>query len=339
MKIYIYIFLLFILCLMILILLYIYDRIFYPEDVPDVDFPFINLKDENDKNLNILCIKAHLTENEKIQFLKYIKKGIKFIGCSSYLSFPRKCDNTYGYCHEDIKIEGKYIEEYVLGWCHCFREPDKYIKYNIPRILISESDFNTERLMPDNNIKIKYDYILVQPKDEDCKMEWHGHNKNWQLAEKAVKILSDDLNMKGLIVGRDDCSVNIKNKNNIETTGFLSYYDFIDKIRMSKFMLLPNLEDASPRVLTETLCLNKPILVNENILGGWKYVNYKTGEFFNQHNIKEQAIKLLNNYHNYTPREYFVNNYGTVNTGKRLKEFLQQIYPNLNKCKYVKFPI
>ena len=40
--------------------------------------------------------------------------------------------------------------------------------------------------MPDNNIKIKYDYILVQPKDADCKMEWHRHNKNWQLAEKAV---------------------------------------------------------------------------------------------------------------------------------------------------------
>ena len=108
---------------------------------------------------------------------------------------------------------------------------------------------------------------------------------------------------------------------------------------MSKFMLLPNLEDASPRIITESLCLNKPIFVNENILGGWKYVNDKTGEFFNERNIKEQAEKLLKNYDNYTPRKYYENNYGTINSGKRLKEFIQSIYPELSPCEYVKFKI
>ena len=88
-------------------------------------------------------------------------------------------------------------------------------------------------------------------------------------------------------------------------------------------------------------CLNKPIFVNENILGGWKYVNDKTGEFFNENNIKQQAEKILKNINNkqYTPRKYYENNYGTINSGKRLKEFIQSIYPELSPCEYVKFSI
>ena len=128
-----------------------------PKDIPDVKWPFINLQDENGKNINILGVCAHLDDNNKKDFLKYIDNGIQFIGITSYLSFPKKCDNTHGSCHLDknIKINNKYIEYYVLGWCHCFREPDKYIKGNKPKILLSESDFNAERLKPDN-IQIKY---------------------------------------------------------------------------------------------------------------------------------------------------------------------------------------
>ena len=37
------------------------------------------------------------------QFLKYIKQGIKFIGCSSHQSFPRICNNPYGECHKAEK--------------------------------------------------------------------------------------------------------------------------------------------------------------------------------------------------------------------------------------------
>ena len=48
---------------------------------------------------------AHIDNNKK-DFLEYINKGIKFIGCSSYLSFPRICDNNKGSCHleKNIKI-------------------------------------------------------------------------------------------------------------------------------------------------------------------------------------------------------------------------------------------
>lgn len=340
-KYYIYLFILYIL---IIVIFFIINKLFHkrikPDDIPDVEWPFINLKDENGKNINMLCIRAYLDDDEKKnEFLKYINKGIKFIGCSSNQSFPRYCDNPYGPCDnkENIKIFGKDIEEYVLGWCHCFREPGKYIKHNIPRILISESDFNSERLEV-KTVEKKYDYICVQPKDNDeCTIGWTGYYKNWPLAEKCIKILSDDLNLKGLVVGRDDCPVNIKKKDNVDTTGFLNHDKFIDKIRESKFILLPNLEEASPRILTESLCVNTPIFVYENILGGWKYVNDKTGVFFNENNIKTQAEKILKNINEnkYTPREYYMNNHGLKNSGKQLRDFLKKIYPDLSPCKYV----
>ena len=336
---------LFILLIGIIIVFFIINKLLRkkikPEDIPDVNYPFFNLKDENDKNINMLCVGGYLDNDEKKnEFLKYINKGIKFIGCSSNLSFPRECDNKHGTCDKkkNIKIFGKDIEKYVLGWCHCFKEPDKYIKHNIPRILISESDFNQEYIKP-KKLNIEYDYISVQPKDNDkCEIKFNGHNKNWKLAEKSIKVLSDDLNLKGLIIGRGECHININNKQNVETTDILKHDEWINKLNKSRFILLPNLEDASPRVLTEALCLNKPIFVYENILGGWKYVNDKTGIFFNENNIKEQVEKLLKNINEnkYSPREYYMNNHGLKNSGKKLRDFLKKIYPDLSPCNYVK---
>lgn len=343
MNIYISIFILFIMMLVIIYSLYLSMRIIIkPEEIPDVKWPFINLKDEKGRNVNMLCIRGHMKAHEKEQFLEYYNKGIKFLGCSSYMSYPRVIDNQHGFSHQDeyIKINGKYIESYVLGWCHCFKEPNKYIRRGIPKVLISESDFNNERLEV-KDLGIKYDYIMYQPKDSDkCEINgWHSHNKNWSLAEKAIKVLSDDMNLKGIITGRGGCPVNIKNKDNIEVSDFIKFHGFMDKIRQSRFVVIPNLEDASPRLLTEALCLEKPIFVNEDILGGWKYVNDKTGTFFNENNIQEKATWLMNNYGNFTPRKFYMDNYGDVNSGKRLKAFLKKIYPDLSPCEYVKFPV
>lgn len=340
--------------LAVLVLLYLYfkktdyDDNYYLRTgkVPDVKWPFLNLKDEKGENINMLVIRGYLEydgENTK-QFMKYLNQGIKFIGCSSHLSFPRKCTNIHGGCHKEknIKVFGKDIEDYVLGWCHCFREPDKYIKQGIPKILISESDFNLEQINYEPNLPKIYDYISIQPKDNDqCSIKWNGEIKNWSLTEKCIKILSDDFGLKGIIIGRGNCPINIKNKHLIETTEFIPYNVCIKYINQSRFMLLSNIEDASPRVLTESLSMNTPVLVNRDILGGWKYINEKTGLFFTENTIKESAIRLLNNIkmNQYSPREYYLNNYGMKNSGKKLRDFLKYINPELSECEYVRFEI
>ena len=105
----------------------------------------------------------------------------------------------------------------------------------------------------------------------------------------------------------------------------LKYGELQKMYSKCKFIFVPNEKDASPRVLTEALASNIACLVNRNILGGWKYVNDKTGEFFtDEKDISPALDKLLYGLSNakYEPRKYFVNNYSVENSGKRLKEFL-----------------
>ena len=76
----------------------------------------------------MLCIRGPFNSDEhekkyKIVLKKYLDSGIKFIGCSSYLSFPSKCTNEHGPYKDNNKLDKLNIEDYVLGWCHCFRDP------------------------------------------------------------------------------------------------------------------------------------------------------------------------------------------------------------------------
>lgn len=47
------------------------------------------------------------------------------------------------------------------------------------------------------------------------------------------------------------------------------------------------------RVIVEALCLNIPVVVNKHILGGWKYVNQYTGEFFSDSSDVVDAFARL----------------------------------------------
>lgn len=315
------------------------------QETESVKWPFINLLDNNNKNLPIIGIMAYIsTDDYRNRFEKLLlNKNIKFIGLSANNSHPRICDNPHGNCHkiENIKYNGKYIEDYVDGWSHCFKHPEKYIKNNLPMAQISESDFTDYKSIAPKDTKKKYDFIAVQNKDNnECKDGWRSYYKNWQLCKKVIRVLVDELDLTGIIIGRKGCEkdINIKNKDNLILTDDINHDTLIQYMNESKFTLLPNLEEASPRVLTESLCLNVPVLVYENILGGWKYINDETGQFFNENNLTEKVKLILKN--KYEPRKYFIENYGIINSGYRLKDFIKSIYPNLdeiNNCEYIHF--
>ena len=113
---------------------------------------------------------------------------------------------------------------------------------------------------------------------------------------------------------------------------FQPYHIFHECINKCKFLFLPNIMDASPRILAQALCLNKPALVNKNIVGGWKYINKNTGEFFNdEHDIDEVLKQFLENYKNYTPRDYFKTNYGPQICGRILAAFIKGFRPEFTE--------
>ena len=163
------------------------------QEIESVKWPFINLLDHNNKNLSVIGIMGYIdNDNYRKEFEKLLlNQNIKFIGLCANNSHPRICDNPYGNCHkiENIKYKDKYIEDYVDGWCHCLKHPEKYIRNNLPLALISESDFTDYKSIIPKDLKKKYDFIAVQNKDNnECIDGWRSYYKNWKLCKKVIQV-------------------------------------------------------------------------------------------------------------------------------------------------------
>ena len=78
------------------------------------------------------------------------------------------------------------------------------------------------------------------------------------------------------------------------------------------------------------MSMNVPLLMNRNIMGGWKYMREgETGEYFHDmSDFKQRLRKILDNTRGksspYKPLEFIEKNYGSTNSGEKLLEFIQQ---------------
>jgi hypothetical protein len=298
--------------------------------IPKVEFPFKNLFDDKGKELNIILIAAPFREKKHEEiYKKYKDAGYYFCGISSYLNFPNTIDNPYEDTYH-IKNNHDYFLM-VTAWLHCFREP---LKTNLPTLLLTEADLkNTSQYKPDPSINKEYDFLYCCLKDNDkCEPGWQSYNRNWELGKKCLNVMCSKFNMKGILVGRENCEYTDKCNGLIKVTGQLPFNEFQKELQKSKILFVPNITDASPRVITEALCYNIPVLVNRNILGGWhNVIPGVTGEFFtNEIDIIIALEKLTKNYKLYKPREWFITNRGKEKSGAILAQFLISNYPNIN---------
>ena len=153
----------------------------------------------------------------------------------------------------------------------------------------------------------------------------------WSTVKKLLDIMCKQYKLKGLLIGRVGCEIPPQCHQLMELTDFMEYHTFIKQFNRCKFILTASYADASPRTATEAICFNLPVLMNKNILGGWQYMNEKTGSFYDPNNIEsfeaslQKFLKKLDN-NEYTPRDWFIENYGKYNTGKRLLKFVQEVF-------------
>ncbi len=317
--------------------------------IPTVEFPFKNLFDQNGKKLNIILLAAPFREPKHEELFNEYKNQtpkLEFMGISSYSEFPGKLTNPYeNRFHEEQNHD---YASMVSSWLNCFRNPNKYINpiYRLPILDLSESDLKDYKKVKINpNIKKEYDFIYLCLKDNDkCNPGWQSYNRNWELAKKCLDIMCGKYGLKGVIIGRENCEMPNSCKGKIKILPFLNYHDFQKELQKARFLFVPNITDASPRVITESLCYDLRLLVNYNILGGWKYVTSETGEFFNnEYDIVPALNKLLKNMNNYTPKKHFVENYGKELSGHKLCKFIKHHYPNVvpsaNTLQYVTITI
>ena len=320
-------------------------------DTMDMKRPFLNIYDDKGNKTNVVFITHPFTRDECIvQYNEAKKKGNHFLGMSSYCEFPAIVSNPHDVLHDPtIDAWTKYnYYELTEGWCHCFREPDKYITDPIiKKALISESDFAPfEVHKPDSSVEKEYDFIYICLKDNDkCEEGWQSYNRNWELAQKCLDVMCKKHKLRGLLIGRINCKVPDSCHQMMELTDFLDYSKFIKMYNKSKFIFVPNNSDASPRVLTEAMCFDLPILVNHNIVGGWKYVDDESGmSFKDERDLETKLDGFIEkvNKKQYHSRKHFVENYGYLNAGKKLLDFVVECIPsselnfNPSNTKYLK---
>jgi hypothetical protein len=317
-------------------------------EVPAMKRPFLNMygvrKDGSEFLVNIAFITHPFTRDECIvQYNDAKAKGVHFLGLSSYSEFPGPVSNVHDALHDrTIDAWTKYdYFDLTRGWLSCFRPENnaKWIKKGFPCVNITESDFaNYEQHKPDPAVAKDYDFIYICLKDgdrkegdKDCPIGWQAVNRNYEKAKQFLDIMCKKYKLKGLLVGRIGCEMPQNCHNLMELTDFMEYSTFIKQYNRCKFIFLPNFSDASPRCLSEALCFNLPVLMNTNILGGWQFLDKETGEFFDADKpdsfdpVLETFLKKLNN-NEYHPRDWFINNYGKYNSGKRLKKFVSEVF-------------
>jgi len=253
--------------------------------------------------------------------------------------------------------------------CHPFREYQQPAKGKQLH-LFSESDFCDSLWMDDiplleNKEKHDYDFFIFTI-DSDQGAKCKGSH-SLPLIFKVAK----ELGMKGLLLdyypkelpsckgdgrwnvqAREVRSSLSKIDNITIKRGWLSQRKINKLMSRCKFVIFPNTRDASPRTIPETLLRGKPIMLNKNILGGWKYGNDVNGLFYDgpfevehtrenkQHyydEIKRSLIAMSNKkYVANDIKNNYLETYGFANTSRRLAKIINKMEGH-KKYKYVAY--
>jgi len=306
--------------------------------VPDVSFPFKNIRDEYGNKLNVLAVSAPFREPaHEDQYTAYRDQGLVFCGLSSYLEFPKKIDNPYeDRFHEQQKHD---YPSMVSSWIHCFRDPGAALRSSgLPLLLLTEADLkNPDEYRPNPAIPKTYDFIYICLDDNDqCTPGWNWYNRNFDLAKRCFVVMCGKYGLRGLIVGRTNCELPMECAGKVTLKPFLPFHEFQAEMQKCRFLFAPNVSDASPRVITEAILYDMPVLVNYNIVGGWhNVVSGVTGETFtSEHDIGGGLDRLVGNEASYHPRQWYIENRG-MHSRKVLAEFLKKHYPELNRPEMV----
>ena len=250
-------------------------------------------------------VRGEFWNNRSEEKFKDLIKTHKVIGMSSYQCFPNQVTNPHenrGPVTETDRFFHKYAK-HVIAWAHCFRDPTNYLPSSLPRVLLSETDFydtNTVINQSKSNQK-EYDFV--------CSIndgEWNKYIRRLDIAHKWLNIMANEMGLKILVIGsssRRDFS------DRITCIGFQPWHKFIGSLNKARYLFNSSQYDASPRILIESMSSNVPILLNQNILGGWKYINKQTGMLFDpDSDVKTTVMKFMDQNRNYHPQQWVTKN-------------------------------
>lgn len=261
--------------------------------------------------------------------------GVPLIGFCHYQSFPGSLAHN-GF--EDTFHMGQSLDYVWLmnAWGTCFRDPSRYGLHDPPRsppmIDLVESDYAQPDATPQTTRDYDYVYVCLQDDWRACNDGWQVYCRNWLRAQHILDLVAQH-GYRGLLVGRDLCKKHEMPAMlyaTAERTGLMQQGEFWRHLARCRCLFVPNKFDASPRVIAEAIQLNVGVLVNQDILGGWKYVDETNGSFFDpaskNEEIAHQLIGLIERQKtNGFSHATFRSKYGRENTSRRLAAFLNPL--------------
>ncbi|CAK9003574.1 unnamed protein product [Durusdinium trenchii] len=291
------------------------------------EYPFQPVRNERGKFVNVILVRSPFRSSHQEQLYEKFKDEILFLGISSWEDYPLPAPNPFSSSFPREKYLGLFP-----GFLYMHRDAETLFPSHVKLLLLSQSDFSLPGPVP--ALPKKYDFTFSgsdQDVAQDC-VGWSSFAKNWSFVKEALEVMCGELQMTGVLVatkdkqGRKACRIPSSCNGLITQTTFLSQDEFFKYTRQSHFLFLPQVHDASPRVITQALALDVPVLMNKNIIGGWKYLTPTTGEGFNDiHDLKQSIEKLRAGLASkaYAPRRYVDENCGDQISGSRLRHFVE----------------
>jgi hypothetical protein len=272
-------------------------------------WPFLQIVDASGRDLGWCGFAGPLREPKHRKHYEHLaSRKYRFIGFCSHGEFPN----------------GNWIYP-CEAWCHGYRDPERRLPPGLPQVMLSESDFAdadaiNEAALGAQSTAYVADYVVV------ALPGWPARVKRPELAKACTWELAR-LGLRGLFVGlgsNESASV----APGTECVPFLPWHVLMASIERATFMLFTSEVDGSPRLITEAICLNKPVLIPYDLMQGWKYIAPESGEFYSGvHDVALSALNLLSAYR--SPFDWFHRYYGKHNASRRLFQVLRSLQPDL----------
>ena len=279
--------------------------------VSQVKWPFAFVSGSDGAGVGWAVVHSRVVSPDRQeQFAALRRAGYRFAGMTSDVTFPA--------------LDGPDHLDYASvceAWCHCFRDPEAHLPADVPRALVSDSDFTDPvTLSPSRRGSAPYDFVYVGASEP-----WKRKAKNWDLARRCLPRLAR-AGHRGLVIGVEP----EETWPGVTFVPWLARPEFLACLGSARFLFAPNEGDASPKVLAEALCLDVPVLVNRRILGGWKYVNAFTGAFFeDEHDVASGAQRCAGI--TGSPRAWFCAHHGPYHAGRRVLGLLRTVDPGISE--------
>lgn len=209
---------------------------------------------------------------------------LRIVLVSSYQEFPGLVHNPFEGTRRR-SVEKAFVRRYqdrIVLWCHCFRDADSVWRTPVPKLLLSESDLLPyEQPRGTKNTELQYDFVASVGKGP-----WNAYIRNLDVVCRIFRVAAEKLQLRCVLVG--DSERNhlfpaplLHSTGRVTLLPFLPRREFLALLQRTRFLLCASGPDASPRILVEAGRTGLALLVNSDIIGGWKYVQRGlTGTFF-----------------------------------------------------------